>query len=637
MKRVRSRWMVRAAVLALAGLLLVWAAGLGLHLLSARRALLQVEELFSDDLAGLLTSPVRLQDLHAALTDLSVELARVEQWASPVLWLAPRLSWLPGVGPDVAAAPHLLALGQATASGGGEALAGVLPLATQLALGKVEGEGWGAVLATRLAAATSHFQVAETALAQATRVRANLDAGRLSPDLAQLVSRLDRTLPALQSAVQGAQVAPTLLGAETPRTYLLLAQNDHELRATGGFISGVGQVTLYQGRIEDASFVDSYAVDNFAVPHPPPPDALARTMGAQMWLLRDANWSPDFPTSAQVAAEFYEQDQGVAVDGVIAIDLRGLATLLPAIGAIQVPGYAEPVTGSNAEALVMRYWTAPTSLPPGPSPGDWLAHRKDVLADLFGAVVQHVAEGGGIDPVALIAGLRSALTEKHLLLHVDDRPAQSLLRQVNWDGALPSPDDADFLFVVDSNVGFNKVNPNIEQWIDYRADLSEQRPVARLTLTYRHRVAKPAEACVLAPRYGDDYRDLMEQCYWDYLRIYVPAGSELVSATGCDEPIQVWDELGRTVLSCTFVLPVAQARQMVLEYRLPTRVLDEGYRLHLHKQPGTRAVPVRVQVVPPEGVGASTAPHEALALDGTWVWVGNLSRDQNLFPHASGQ
>jgi hypothetical protein len=636
MKSVRSRWLLRVAALALTGLLLVWTAGLGLHLLSTRQALRRVEMLTSKDLAGLLTSPVRLQDLHAALNDLSAEMAHVEKWASPVLWLAPGLHWLPGVGPDVAAAPQLLTLGQATARGGGEALAGVLPLASDLVLGEARGEGWGAVLATRLAAATSHLQIAEGALAQAARAREQLDAGQLSPELAGLVSQLDRALPALQSAVQGAQVAPTLLGAERPQTYLLLAQNNHEMRATGGFISGVGRITLYQGRIQDATFVDSYAVDNLTIPHPPPPHALARTMGAQMWLLRDANWSPDFPTSAQVAARFYENDQGVAVDGVVAIDLRGLATLLSAIGPVQVPGYAEPLTGSNAEAVVMRYWTTPTSLPPGSTPSDWLAHRKDVMADLFGALVQHVAGGGEIDPVALIRGLHSALNEKHLLLYVDDRHVQSLLRQVSWDGAVPSPNGTDFLFVVDSNVGFNKVNPNIEQWIDYRADLSGPGPVAKLVLTYRHRVEKPAEACILAPRYGDDYRDLMEQCYWDYLRVYVPTGSELITATGCEEPTEVWDELGRTVLSCTFVLPVAQAHQVVLEYRLPTRILNEDYRLHLHKQPGTPAVPVRVQVVPPDGVDTSPAPDGALVVDGTWVWVGNLSHDQSLFQNTPG-
>ncbi len=630
MSRGWVRWAARVGGMALGALLLVWAAGLGAHLLSARSALRHVDSLVADGIGSLLGSPVRLAELQTALVDLSAELEAVELWAGPALFLAPRLGWLPGVGAELAAAPELLTLGQALALGGTQALEAAMPIVRELALGEAGQDGWGAVLGAGLAAARPHLDSAEASLAKASRLREKLDAERLSASLAELLARLDRYLPPLLTAVRGGQAAPTLLGMDGPRTYLLLAQNNHELRATGGFISGVGQVTLHQGRIEDARFADSYAVDNLSVPHPPPPDALARTMGAEMWLLRDANWSPDFPTSARVAAALYAQDQGVAVDGVIAIDLPGLASLLGGLGTIYVPGYPEPVSASTAEALVMRYWTAPTALPPGATSADWLAHRKDILVDLFGAAIEHVAGSGELDLAALLSGLRWALEEKHLLLYAEDGAAQALLRQANWDGALQEPDGADFLVVVDSNVGFNKVNPNVEQWIDYRVDLSGDRPAATLTLTYRHRVVRPAEACVRAAAAETNYRDLMEQCYWDYLRIYVPAGSGLIAAQGCDEPVEVWDELGRTVLGCAFVLPVAQARQLVLEYVLPASVGDGGYRLHLHKQSGTPALPVRVQVIPPEGAGVPSPATGALLVEGTWVWAGALARDLDL-------
>ncbi len=52
-----------------------------------------------------------------------------------------------------------------------------------------------------------------------------------------------------------------------PRTYLLLAQNNDELRGTGGFISGAGHVTPDRGKLADLTFADSYAVDNFEQPH----------------------------------------------------------------------------------------------------------------------------------------------------------------------------------------------------------------------------------------------------------------------------------------------------------------------------------------------------------------------------------
>ena len=69
------------------------------------------------------------------------------------------------------------------------------------------------------------------------------------PRLQRLLDKLDKLLPLAKDALALAQAAPALLGADGPRTYLLLAQNNDELRATGGFISGAGHVTIDRGRI----------------------------------------------------------------------------------------------------------------------------------------------------------------------------------------------------------------------------------------------------------------------------------------------------------------------------------------------------------------------------------------------------
>ena len=55
-------------------------------------------------------------------------------------------------------------------------------------------------------------------------------------------------MAALRDGLELAQALPSLLGADKPAEYLLLAQNPDELRATGGFIGAVGVLTLDQGR-----------------------------------------------------------------------------------------------------------------------------------------------------------------------------------------------------------------------------------------------------------------------------------------------------------------------------------------------------------------------------------------------------
>src|SRR5215213_640984 len=125
----------------------------------------------------------------------------------------------------------------------------------------------------------------------------------------------------------GARLGPSLpwlLGMQGPRTYLVLVQNSHELRATGGFIAAVGRVSVDGGRLTDFDFEDSYALYSERSTYPPAPLPMQQYMGIPLLVMRDANWSPDFPTTAQVARALYAQETGTRVDGVFTIDLTAV-------------------------------------------------------------------------------------------------------------------------------------------------------------------------------------------------------------------------------------------------------------------------------------------------------------------------
>jgi len=208
-----------------------------------------------------------------------------------------------------------------------------------------------------------------------------------------------------------------------------------------------------------------------------------------------------------------------------------------------------------------------------------------------------------------------------VLIQVNDPQATELLAAAGWDGAL-RPGAGDFLLVVDSNVGFNKVNPRIEQEIVYQVTLKEsERPRADLTLRYRHSAAIRLQECIHGPLYGDTYDDMMDRCYFDYLRVYVPAGSELRQASGF-EPGTVESlpgERGTQVFAGFLVLAPGEEREITLSYDLPPQVTaGQVYRLRVQKQPGTLALPLRVQVS-----GVTEASYETtLATDREFqVWL----------------
>ena len=98
----------------------------------------------------------------------------------------------------------------------------------------------------------------------------------------------------------------------------------------------------------------------------------------------------------------------------------------------------------------------------------------------------------------------------------------------------------------------------------------------------------PGTPCDRTPRYGDSYDELTARCYWDYLRIYTPAGSEMLAAEGLTRAKTERGEGNISVFSGEFVLKPGESHEIVLCYRLPNSVASEPYRLLVRKQVGWR-------------------------------------------------
>ncbi len=539
--------------------------------------------------------------LRGDLAALEIQLRSAQQAARPFLWLAPRLGWLPKVGDSAAAAPALLEMAVQGSTAGRQAVDALLP-----ALQVVSANAGTAALPQAVAAlraAAPQLVDAEQGLAKASAARQSIS-GSLHPRLAALLARVDPLLPLAQAGLQAAQAAPGLLGADKPVAYLILAQNSHELRATGGFISGAGLIRIDQGNIVELKLADSYAVDDLSQPHPAPPAALASQMGAQMLLLRDSNWSPDFPQSAEVARALYAQDQGAATDGAVALDLEAVRLLVGALGPLQVPGIDEPVTGENAITWMQRAWQAPPTTESTIQDADlaeWFAKRKDFMSELVAAALAKLEGGGDLDMTALGRAVYTMLNGRHLQVAVDDPVLAKVLAERGWDGGLRPPAASDFLAVIDSNVGFNKANAAVGQQIAYRVEPVDGGLTATLTLTYTHTAALGSEeVCDRSPRYGNSYDEMIQRCYWGYLRVYAPGGSELLDATGLTRTETDLGERGTAVFAGDFVLRPTEQHVVTLRYRLPADLQTPAstpapYRLFVRKQAGTLAPPLRVE------------------------------------------
>lgn len=639
-KRASSK---RCLTLVCVGLLLL--GGLGLALTLARLAV--AASAVQNDLAAiesLAESDVQTLDIEAAMEQLRTTRADVQALhdaARPFLWLAPYLGWVPRYGPDIQAAPVLLDMAVGLSAAAEQAVEPLAPL-----LAGETGQETIVEAVSALDAARPQMTSALDAVRAAQATRQDLDAGALSPRLQSWIARLDRYLPLLERGAQGALLLPGLLGADAPVTFLVLVQNEDERRPTGGFISGVARVTIAHGDLEEIVFEDSYAVDDFSQPYPDPPAPLLEYMLSELWVFRDSNWSPDFPTSAQDALSLYTLSRDGQIDGVVAVNQQAIAQLVGGLEPLHVPGYAEPVTQDNVIALARQAWT-----PDREQSAEWWTHRKDFMTDLLDAVVSRLE--GGLDRAAvarLAQAALLALEEKHLLIYLQDQEAAALLEEMNWDGALAAA-PGDYLMVVDANLGFNKANAVVQESLEYLVDLTDPtHPQGILTVHHWHPLAHGENPCRHEPRYDATYEQMIARCYWDYLRVYVPQGVQLLDATAHPVPgsallsgrptygeVTVGQgERNHDVLATFLLLRPHQALQTRFAYALPPHVLqtrgsDREYTLVAQKQPGTQAVPLRVRVLlPPDAALVNSDPQPIVQDNSEVTFALALKTDQTL-------
>ncbi|MGQ9804319.1 MAG: DUF4012 domain-containing protein [Anaerolineae bacterium] len=624
--RRRIGWLILALGTVL---LFLWGARVIRAGLSLRRHLAQAE--------ALLRSPetANPETACALVGSLRQDLGTVRREAGLLVSLTPALGWLPRVGGDLRAAPHLLVMADGLTEAGAVAcdLLGPALAGDSLSLD-------GAI--RLLTEEQSDLKRAQAAVARAEEAWRQVDVSRLSPRMARRVAPLGRMLPALRAGLDVAAAMPDLLGANGPRVYLIIAQNEDELRPTGGYITGVGEVRMENGRIAAMTFRDSYAVDDFTQPYPDPPEPLRRYMGIDLWVFRDSNWSPDFPTAARQAIALYRPGDPVTVDGVIALDQYAVKELVGAVGPLPVEGADEPITGETVISYMRRAWEPED----GALTGEWWRERKSFMGPLAEALWARI-QREDVDWLRLAETVVRLLDEKHLLLYIPHPVVAPLLAERGWDGALRAG-PADFLLVVDANVGYNKASAKVQQAITYEVDLGRNPPRATLTLVYTHTVPT-GSPCVPESRYDPVYEQMMARCYWDYLRVYIPQGSRLLDATRIPVPKEaLWsgeaesgevtvlpaDEGPFTTLEVLLLLLPGAVQTRSFTWALPESVVrwqgDEAvYALRVQKQPGTVDRPLTVRIRLDDGDTLLSADPPPSASEGTSVvFQARLDRDR---------
>ena len=459
---------------------------------------------------------------------------------------------------------------------------------------------------------TTELQASQDAINRAASFRQKIAPDLLPQSFQSYFQKIDQNFDLIQQGSNLLPLLPGILGESQPQTYLVLAQNRDELRATGGFISGIGKVTFSEGLVTGFDIGDVYSIDDFSKPYPYPPDPIQKIMMAAYWVARDGNWSPDFPTAATRVQELYALSTNNQTQGVVAFDQVAVQMALEVLGPIRLPGYPQEITAVNVEDYMHASWA------PDPNTGvtgEWWLNRKNFMGDL-GKVLMNKALG--IKDQAVLIDLArqvlSAIKAGHLQVFFNNQAVQQAVARAGLEGGV-HPGGGDYLMLVDWNMGYNKTDPLMVRSVDYEVDLRDPgHPQGRITIRYQNTVKKDVP-CKHEATYGDgSYQDQRERCYWNYWRVYKPAGTYLIGYTAPDIPAawlmsgkawpgQVAETTGErdsVVLGGFIVVPTNSKGEISLTFGLPGTVLQKmaggamEYQLHLQKQAGLDQLPVRV-------------------------------------------
>jgi len=605
-------------------------------------------------LQGLTTSVTGIKDIQKAgplFSTLRRDMSDLNRETAPLLWLTPLFHRMPTYGGDISAAGDLLGLAESLSVLADELFQTSQPVLTKLgeaeSLSPSELTGW-------MVESQPDFAEARQTLDRAVAFRSNIHTENLSPEIrTMIVEQVDPVLSLLDEGLSLAVTLPRLMGAtqEGPKTYLLLVQNEDELRPTGGFIGAVGTMVVKDGNVVSLDFEDSYNLDDWSKAYPVAPWQLEQYMNIPVLMFRDSNWFTDYPTAVLYAESLYSVSRSHSADGVIAFDQHMLVLILDAIGPLEVEDVPYSITADN----VISYMRSAKIPPPIESrPEDW--HRKAFINKLAGALMNRILVEGDVQWDQLARAVFHGLNEKHILLQFDDPAITGFVGRHGWDGSV-RPGVGDFLMVVDANVGYTKSNAVLETSLFYDVDLTNpSTPEGFLTVIQKNNASSQVPCVVLSyaseTMSAQEMAYAMDRCYWGYLRIYKPAGTVLTKGTphavpesqmmlgrGIPARVDLLDEEISDVQAFgTLVLvPGGQSLTTTFQFALPATVLEIGtsadqtiYRLKLQKQPGTLAHPITIRIHLPSGVTVDAGPADALIQGNNVIITANLRTDRNI-------
>jgi len=304
------------------------------------------------------------------------------------------------------------------------------------------------------------------------------------------------------------------LGETYDKRYLLVFQNNTEVRATGGFMGSFAIVDFSKGQIKKITVPGGGTYDSESGMRKIIVSPRPLQMINPRWFLRDVNWWPDWPTSAKKIMWFYDESDGSTVDGVISLTPDVVISLLKETGPIILDDQAKTeVTADNFLEVVQAIAEQKEAVNNAP---------KAVIGELMNKLIAKISLSQDKNMwLKLVGVIEDSLNEKQLLLYFTDPVLESKVTELGWDGRMKET-PGDYLAVINSNLGGGKSDKSIKQTVELTTNILSDSSIVDHVKIIREHQGKASDAFSGVRNYN-------------WLRVYVPLGSKLIEAEGFKE------------------------------------------------------------------------------------------------------
>ena len=449
------------------------------------------------------------------------------------------------------------------------------------------------------------LKIAQAALVSASENLAKVDLADLPTEMAEPVNSWKEKMPLMVKAVSQlndwSNVFLEVLGHERAKKYLLIFQNNAEARPTGGFIGTYGVLDLDQGRIKKLFIDGIFNLDGQLAEKIIPPKPIQKISTA--WSTHDANWFADWPTSAQKITRFYEKAGGETVDGVISLTPTIIERLLALTGPIDLPAYGVSLNQDNF--LDVTQYKVEVDY------DKELNQPKKILTDFTPLFLERLWQVWPTQGQEIFRIFNDALAEKHILFYFINPTLEKTFQEQGWAGEILQT-DKDYLSVVNANINGYKTDRVVEQKIYHQSEIQNDGSIIdTIKILRRHNG-------------GQNQYDWYNKVNADYLRVYAPLGSKLLSAQGhtleayvppidyeklgfkadadvltqeqsmaidANSGTQIFSESGKTVFGNWVYVSPGEAVEITYQYLLPFKLNlsaeNFSYSLLAQKQAGS--------------------------------------------------